>query len=201
MISLVGASGCGKTTLMKLLLGLYVTDHGDVFFSGTPLSRYGHARFRGIVGTVMQDDVLLSGSIAENISFFDFEPDFDRVFRSARQASIHDDIASMPMGYNSLVGDMGGALSAGQRQRILLARALYREPEILVLDEGTANLDSVTERKIVQMLRGLKMTRICIAHRHQITMASDRVILLSSGTVHEIAKQDLMKKLRGLTTT
>jgi ATP-binding cassette subfamily B protein RaxB len=135
----------------------------------------------------MQDDALLAGSIADNISFFDPEADPERVAACAERACIHEDIASMPMGYNSLVGDAGGILSAGQRQRLLLARALYRDPGILVLDEGTANLDAPTERRIVDVLRNLDITRICVAHREALVAAADRVIMLKNGGLHELA--------------
>ena len=110
----------------------------------------------------MQDDALLAGSVADNISFFDIAPDPGKVQLCAEKAAIHSDIAAMPMGYDSLVGDMGGTLSAGQRQRVLLARALYRDPEILILDEGTANLDAATEASIIRMLEQLGIVRCFI---------------------------------------
>ncbi|RLA29316.1 MAG: peptidase domain-containing ABC transporter [Gammaproteobacteria bacterium] len=191
MISIIGPSGCGKSTLMKLILGLFEADSGTVHFDGCSLQKYGHASYRRKIGTVMQDDSLLAGSIADNISFFDTDPDAEKLRRCAENAAIHSDIASMPMGYNSLVGDMGGVLSAGQRQRVLLARALYREPEILILDEGTANLDAMTESKIIRLLKQLKITRICVAHRQAMIMASDRVVQLRNGTLLELNKQQL----------
>src|SRR6187551_2620625 len=121
----------------------------------------------------MQEDELLSGSIADNISFFD--PDFDtqRMFQCARTAGIHDDLMAMPMTYNSLVGDMGSSLSAGQKQRVLLARALYRQPLILVLDEGTAHLDVDNERHINESLSRLRITRVSVAHRPDISVGAD----------------------------
>jgi len=191
MISLVGTSGGGKTTLLKLLLGLFEPQTGGIRYGGLPLGRYGLAEYRRKIGTVMQDDALLAGSIADNISFFESQPDFDKVRRCAEDAVIHADIMAMPMGYNSLVGEMGSVLSSGQRQRVLLARALYRDPEILVLDEGTANLDSVTEANVVKMLERLEITRICVAHREAMIMASTRVILVQSGTLHELEKDQM----------
>jgi len=183
MISLVGQSGCGKSTLMKILLGLLRPDDGQVNFRGHSLQRIGHNCFRRKIGTVMQEDALLAGSIADNIAFFDSEPDLVKIRASADAAAIHNDINSMPMGYDSLIGDMGGALSAGQKQRVLLARALYRDPEILILDEGTANLDPVTEEIIIQNLSDMQITRICVAHRQAIIDASDRVVVMESGTL------------------
>jgi len=197
MISIVGTSGGGKSTLLKVLLGLFVPEAGTVRYSGTPLARFGHAEYRRRIGTVMQNDTLLAGSIADNIAFFAADPDFAQVKRCAQSAMIHTDIVAMPMGYDSLVGDMGGTLSAGQRQRVLLARALYRDPEILILDEGTANLDTATEVQIVNMLVKLEITRICVAHRDAMILASDRVVLLRGGTLHELDKTQ-MNKVPGL---
>jgi len=191
MISLVGTSGGGKTTLLKLLLGLFEPETGGIRYGGLPLDRYGLAQYRRKIGTVMQDDALLAGSIADNISFFESQPDFEKVRRCAEDAAIHADIVAMPMGYNSLVGEMGSVLSSGQRQRVLLARALYRDPEILVLDEGTANLDSATEANVVRMLEQLEITRICVAHREAMIRASARVILVQSGTLRELDKDQM----------
>jgi ATP-binding cassette subfamily B protein RaxB len=184
MLSIVGASGCGKTTLMKLLLGLFEPEAGQILYKGLPLGQFGMPDFRRRIGTVMQDDALLTGTIAENIAFFDSDTDMPRVQRCAEDAAIHSDIMSMPMRYDSLVGDMGDTLSAGQRQRVLLARALYRQPEILILDEGTANLDPMTEDKIVKLLGRLTITRICVAHRRALLRASDRIVHLKGRTVH-----------------
>jgi len=185
MVVVVGPSGSGKSTLMKLLVGLFEPEAGEVHVDGMPMQRYGYAAMRRRVGTVMQDDTLFAGSIAENITFFDTEPDLDKLASCARRAAIHQDVLAMPMGYNSLVGEMGGILSAGQRQRILLARALYREPEILILDEGTANLDATTEATIVRMIRDLDITRICVAHRNAMVTVADRVVLVQGGSLHE----------------
>lgn len=185
-LTIVGPSGCGKSTLMKLILGLFDPIEGDIKYKGTSIQRYARDEYRRKFGTVMQNDMLLSGSIAENISFFDPDPDIEKTQECAINAYIHEDICAMPMGYNSLVGDMGSALSAGQKQRILLARALYAEPEFLVLDEGTANLDPATEECIVKMLSDLKVTRICVAHRDKIIMASDRVLLLNDRKLRAI---------------
>jgi ATP-binding cassette subfamily B protein RaxB len=187
MVTILGPSGGGKSTLIKLLLGLFEPTCGEVLIDGLPLQRYGTRQFRRQIGTVMQDDALLAGSIADNISFFDPDADPEKVRACAERACIHRDIAAMPMGYNSLVGDMGGLLSAGQRQRILLARALYRNPGILFLDEGTANLDARTEQDIVKVLRGLDVTRVCVAHRKALIAAADRIVVLQNGGLREIA--------------
>ena len=141
-----------------------------------PLPVIGPRAYREQIGAVMQEDQLLSGSIADNICFFDTAFDQERMFLSARMAGIHDEIMAMPMAYNSLVGDMGSSLSGGQKQRVILARALYRLPKILFMDEGTAHLDVEKERQINERLRCMNITRISVAHRPEITAGADRII-------------------------
>jgi ATP-binding cassette subfamily B protein RaxB len=172
-VTISGPSGGGKTTLIKLMLGLLEPTSGEILVDGLPLSTIGPRAFREQVAAVMQEDQLLSGSIADNICFFDSHFDEERMIRSAELAAIHADIMAMPMTYNSLIGDMGNSLSGGQKQRVLLARALYRNPRILFLDEGTAHLDVQTERAINESLRQLPMTRISVAHRPDISSGAD----------------------------
>jgi len=180
-VAISGPSGGGKTTLMRILLGLRAPTAGRVLLDGK-LAHPGLWRsWREHVGVVAQDDQLLSGSIADNISFFDPDLDMDRVRNAAVLAMVDEDIQTMPMAYMSLIGDMGSVLSGGQRQRILLARALYRRPKILVLDEGTANLDMETEEKIVDLVARLPMTRIVVAHRPALLKRADRVLELRHG--------------------
>ena len=175
-----GPSGTGKTTLAKVMLGLLEPTGGEVAIDGTPLSTLGSQAYREHVAAVMQDDHLVSGSIADNICFFDPAFDMEWMIECARRAHIHDDIMAMPMTYNSLIGDMGSSLSGGQKQRVLLARALYRRPKILFLDEGTAHLDVEMERRINDTLRQLKITRVAIAHRPETIKAADRVFSLGN---------------------
>jgi ATP-binding cassette, subfamily B, bacterial CvaB/MchF/RaxB len=175
-ITIMGPSGGGKTTLVKVMLGLLEPTSGEVLVDGVPLATVGARAFREQVAAVMQDDQLLSGSVADNICFFDPDYDQDKLFECARLAGIHDEIMAMPMTYNSLIGDMGSSLSGGQKQRVLLARALYREPRILFLDEGTAHLDVDNERLINVSLRQLAMTRISVAHRPDMASGADRIV-------------------------
>ena len=185
-VAIVGPSGCGKTTLLKLMLGLLAPIEGAIEVDGAPIERIGLARYRASVAAVMQDDLLLAGSIAENICFFDPQPDFARVEHSARLAAIHDEVVAMPMQYNTLVGDMGTVLSGGQKQRILLARALYRQPKILFLDEATSHLDVARERSVNEAVRGLHLTRIIIAHRPETIALAGRVIALQGAAAPEL---------------
>jgi len=180
MVTLTGPSGGGKTTLMKLMLGLYDPVKGAVRIDGQDLREIDRANWRSQIGVVMQDDRLLSGTLADNISFFDPEIDMQRVYKAAIAAQIHETIAALPMNYQLQIGDMGSVLSGGQRQRVLLARALYQDPSVLFLDEGTANLDVETESAIVKIIKDLPITCIIVAHRPAFLEASDRTIRISS---------------------
>ncbi len=175
-VALTGPSGGGKTTLLKLLLGLYDPTDGEILIDGQPLTPASRLSWRRNMGVVMQDDALLSGTIAENIAFFDPQVSMERVEQAARLAQIHDAIDAMPMKYLSMIGDMGSILSGGQKQRVLLARALYKDPQILFLDEGTANLDKNTEKVIVDIIEAMPMTRVIVAHRQEFLRRVDKTI-------------------------
>jgi len=182
-VAITGPSGCGKTTVLKLLLGLLQPTGGEVLVGGVKLQALGLANARRAMGAVMQEDHLFVGSIAENIGFFDVPVRMDRVEACARLAAIHHDIVAMPMGYGTLVGDVGTGLSGGQRQRILLARALYKQPGILLLDEATSQLDVGHERLVNEAIRGIAMTRIVVAHRPETIRMADRVIVMEHGRI------------------
>jgi ATP-binding cassette subfamily B protein RaxB len=184
-VAIVGPSGSGKSTLMKVALGLLEPTEGEVFYGGVEVGSLGRARVRKLVGAVLQDDCLLTGSVAQNIAFFDEQPDLARVEASAHLACIDGEIGRLPMGYETLVGDIGAGLSGGQRQRLLLARALYRAPRILALDEATSHLDIPTERRVAAALAGMPFTRITIAHRPETIKAADRVLVLDAGRLVE----------------
>ncbi|MBB4846044.1 ATP-binding cassette subfamily B protein RaxB [Paucibacter oligotrophus] len=182
-VAIIGPSGCGKTSLLKLMLGIHAPQSGEILLGDQPLQKIGTAAWRQRIGTVMQDDQLFAGSIADNISFFDPDADSEWVQQCARLACVFDDIAAMPMGFQSLIGDMGHSLSGGQRQRLLLARALYKKPQFLFLDEATSALDVDKERQVNASLRQLNLTRIVIAHRPETIAAAQRVIALQGGRV------------------
>ena len=177
-VVLVGPSGCGKTTLLKIMLGQLNPVEGEVLVGGMPLRQVGLTHYRDMIGAVMQDDRLFAGSLADNICFFDNLSDQQHIEHCAKLAKIHADILKMPMGYNTLVGDMGTTLSGGQKQRVFLARALYKRPNILFLDEATSHLDTALERDINAAIAELNLTRIVIAHRPDTIAASGRVVML-----------------------
>lgn len=182
-VAVVGPSGQGKTTLVKLLLGLLEPEIGRVALDGIDIRQGGLHRYRERIGCVMQDDILFAGSLNDNISFFDPAADLAAVERAARLAQIHEDIMAMPMGYQSLVGDMGSSLSGGQAQRVLLARALYRNPSILILDEASSHLDVERERLINEAVKAMAITRIIIAHRPETIASADRILVVNNGKI------------------
>lgn len=184
-VAIVGASGEGKTTLIKIMVGLLDPTSGIVKVDGRPLDNRTKLMWRRNVGYVAQNDDLYSGSIAENIAFFDSSLDLAEVVNAAKKAAIHEFIEKTPMGYDSLVGDMGSALSGGQIARILLARALYRRPKVLFADEGTAHLDSETERKVNSSISDMGITRIIVAHRESTINSADRKIEIFNGEAIE----------------
>ena len=165
------------------MLGLLRPSSGDILIDGMPLRQFGIRAFRDQVGVVMQDDQLMSGSVADNICCFDEAFDVEWMQTCAETAGIHDEIMRMPMGYNSLIGDMGTFLSGGQKQRIVLARALYRRPRILFMDEGTSHLDVALEARVNSAVKALGLTRIIIAHRPETIASASRVLTVRQGLV------------------
>ncbi|CAE1150282.1 peptidase domain-containing ABC transporter [Serratia sp. JUb9] len=190
-VALIGPSGQGKTTLAKLLLGLLQPVSGRILIDGVDIQDVGLYQYRERIGCVMQDDILFAGSIADNICFFSQEADQERIEQAAKIAQIHDDIMKMPMTYQSLVGDMGSSLSGGQNQRVLLARALYRNPSILVLDEASSHLDVEREMRINDAIRNMAITRIIIAHRPETIRSAGRIVMLSDGKAQPVNPETL----------
>ncbi|SDH82257.1 peptidase domain-containing ABC transporter [Pseudomonas panipatensis] len=182
-VAIVGPSGCGKSTLINVMLGILPPSGGQIRVAGLDLSQIGIEGLRSVVGTVLQDDSLFAGSLAENIAFFEPGMDLQRVMECAQLAAIHDEIMATPMGYNTLVGDMGTVLSGGQKQRVLLARALYKQPKILFLDEATSHLDVNCEQRVNDAIRSLNITRVMVAHRPETIASADRVVLIGAGKV------------------
>ncbi|HEX8480819.1 MAG TPA: peptidase domain-containing ABC transporter [Allosphingosinicella sp.] len=193
-IAITGPSGGGKSTLVKILLGLLEPDEGEVLVDGIPLGRFGHKNYHDQIAAVLQDDSLFAGSLADNIALFDDTAEMDRIVASASAAAIHNDIVRMPMSYETLVGDMGSSLSGGQKQRVLLARALYRQPVLLVMDEGTAHLDAPTEQLVNTGISAMGVTRIIIAHRAETISAAQRIFVAAGGKLVEYSKETGLPK-------
>ncbi|HWX26385.1 MAG TPA: peptidase domain-containing ABC transporter [Steroidobacteraceae bacterium] len=175
-VAIAGPSGAGKTTLLKILAGLLRPTAGTVLIDDVPLEAIGLEAYRAQIGCVLQDDRLFAGSIAENIAGFSPSPDPELIQQVARFAAIHEEILRMPMGYQTLVGDMGSSLSGGQMQRVVLARALYRGPRILLLDEATSHLDEENERAINEAILRLPVSRVIVAHRRSTLDMADRIV-------------------------
>lgn len=189
-VAITGPSGAGKSTLLKIMAGLIPPNDGMLSVNGSTLSPQNIRSWRSRISYIAQDDTLYTGSIAENIAFFDEEMDIERIRAAARAAVIDDVIMAMPMRYNSFVGDMGAALSGGQKARVLLARALYRNPIALFVDEGTAHLDDETERLVNLSISGLGITRVIVAHRAGTISTADRIMRLEHGVLREVTVSD-----------
>jgi ATP-binding cassette subfamily B protein RaxB len=178
-VAVVGPSGAGKTTLMKVLCGLFLPESGKVSVNGLDIQQIGVNNYHKMVSCVMQDDKLFSGSIRENICGFTEHIDENWMIECAKASYIHDAIVKMPMGYETLIGELGEGLSGGQKQRIFIARAIYRKPGILFMDEATSSLDKDSENFVNQAIKNLNITRVIIAHRESTIDSADRIIFLN----------------------
>lgn len=185
--AIVGASGSGKTTLIKLMLGYYPVASGNIFIAGKNINNYNLKWWRRQCGVVMQDGVIFSESIARNIAVDDGEVDVERLEQAARIANIHDYIMSLPLKYNTMIGRDGVGLSQGQKQRILIARAVYKNPSFIFLDEATNALDAKNEKAIVENLNEFYKGRtvVVVAHRLSTVRNADQIIVLDNGKVVE----------------
>ncbi|HCT8712239.1 TPA: peptidase domain-containing ABC transporter [Raoultella ornithinolytica] len=181
-VALVGVSGIGKTTLLKVMSGLLTPERGEIFIGGFDINKIGINNFRSNIACVLQEDRLFSGSITDNISEFDDEVDEALVIECAMQCNIHEEILRMPMGYETIIGELGAGISGGQKQRLLIARALYQKPRILFMDEATSHLDINNEKIINAAIESLNITRIIIAHRPSTIACADRIIDLAKIT-------------------
>lgn len=197
-VAIVGRTGSGKSTLGKLLLGLYAPTEGCITYDGVPLESMNCRALRSQFGVVLQDSLLFSGSVRQNIAFNDPALSLDQVKESARLAVIDDEIEKMPMGYETLVSEGNGGLAGGQRQRLSLARALAHEPVILLLDEATSHLDAITERRVDQNLSRLSSTRIVIAHRLSTIVNADLIVVLDHGRIVERGTHKTLLSENGL---
>lgn len=182
-VAIYGPSGSGKSTIINMLSGLMQPTDGCLYIDHQPLKVFGMRAYRANTGAVLQSDSLLSGNVRENISFSNTAHDDQAIERAARLAEIHHEIMAMPMGYDSLIGDMGTALSLGQQQRILIARALYHKPRVIFMDEGTAHIDAKTEIRIMQKIRELGISCVFISHNKSLLKYADKIVHLVKGEV------------------
>ncbi len=196
-IAIVGASGAGKSTLARLLVGLYVPQEGVVRLDGHDLHTLDLDSVRRQIGVVTQDTRLLSASVRDNIAIAAPDADLDRVVRAARAAAVHQEITQLPMGYETVLAEGGGSLSGGQRQRIAIARALVREPRLVLFDEATSDLDTVAEARVMAALAASSATRIVIAHRLSTVLDADQILVLSAGTIVERGRHAELLAQRG----
>jgi ATP-binding cassette, subfamily B, bacterial len=189
-IAIVGATGSGKSTLAMLLLGLYQVEEGDILYDGNSLRALNFRRLRSRIGVVLQEPHLFTGTIRQNIHLNRPEASLDEIFEVAKIANIHDEISEMPMGYETFISEGGGKLSGGQRQRLEIARALLHKPSILILDEATSHLDTITESKVDNYLNALNCTRIVIAHRLSTVRNADLILVMDKGTIVERGRHE-----------
>jgi ABC-type bacteriocin/lantibiotic exporter with double-glycine peptidase domain len=197
-LGIVGRSGSGKSTLAKLLLGFHAPSSGRLLFDGTELGELEVHSLRTQLGVVTQRPYLFGSSIRENIALSDPAMPLEAVVEAARLACVHDDIAAMPMGYDTLLLDGGASLSGGQQQRIALARAVAHRPAVLLLDEATSDLDTVTERMVLDNLESLGCTTIVIAHRMSTIRRADLILVMDRGRVVERGTHDELMTLSGV---
>jgi len=197
--AIVGASGSGKTTLVKLLLGYYSPNEGQITVGGEHMERFNLVWWRSICGAVMQDGYVFSDSIARNIAVSDDEIDIERMRHAARIANIADYVESLPLGYNTMIGQDGQGLSQGQRQRILIARAVYKNPQFLFFDEATNALDANNERAIVENLNEFYKgkTVVVVAHRLSTVRKADNIVVLEHGKIVEQGTHAELTALKG----
>lgn len=199
MTAIVGASGSGKTTLIKLMLGYYPVNGGEILISGENIDNYNLREWRRRCGVVMQEGVIFSESIARNIAVSDGDIDPGRLEEAARMAEIHDYVMGLPLKYDTKIGRDGTGISLGQKQRILIARAIYRNPEFIFLDEATNSLDAKNERMIVENLRRFYKGRtvVVVAHRLSTVRDADNIIVLDKGGIVESGTHEELIRKRG----
>lgn len=194
-IAIVGSSGSGKSTLIKILLGLYSPTHGDVLIDQQSIKDYELRQLRQNIGVVFQEARLFNKTIYENITLTNDDVALEDVIVAANRANIHNEIMELPLNYNTMVSEFGINFSGGQRQRMILARALAQDSSILILDEATSALDTVSEQKITDYLKSLNCTQILIAHRLSTVRDVDRIVVMDRGEVVEIGNhQELLKE-------
>jgi ATP-binding cassette subfamily B protein len=197
--AIVGMSGSGKTTILKLLLRFYEPEKGDIKIGSGYLNQISFRYWRGLCGVVMQDGYIFSDSIAKNIAVGDDYPDMIKLKHAAEMANITDFIESLPLGMNTKIGSEGNGISQGQRQRILIARAVYKDPQYIFFDEATNALDSNNEKVIMQNLENFFRGRtvVVVAHRLSTVKNADNIVVLDKGSIIEQGTHDELTRSKG----
>jgi ATP-binding cassette subfamily B protein len=197
--AIVGSSGSGKTTLLKLLLGFYSPASGEILLDGTPLNRFSQTEWRKKCGVVMQEGYIFSDTIAGNIGITEDVPDMNKIFKAAETANIRQFIESLPLRYNTKIGNEGHGLSSGQKQRLLIARAIYKNPDIIFFDEATNALDASNEKTIMENLESFfnGRTVVIVAHRLSTVKNADQIIVLDKGEIKETGTHKELVELKG----
>jgi len=194
-VAVVGPSGCGKSTLIRLLLGFEKPERGSIFYDGRNIDQIDVRSLRRRIGTVMQNSGLFNDSIYANIALSSNDLTLDEAWDAAEMACIADDIREMPMGMHTVIAEGQGGISGGQKQRLMIARAVATKPSVLIFDEATSALDNITQKKVTEALDNLKCTRIVIAHRLSTIKSCSRILYLGEGRVlEEGTYEELMEK-------
>ena len=197
-VGIVGATGCGKSTLMRLLLGFETPQKGAIYYDGQDISKIDLRSLRRRIGTVMQDGSLFQGDIYSNIVISAPQLSLDDAWEAAEIAGIADDIRAMPMGMQTMISEGQGGISGGQKQRLMIARAVAPRPRVLMFDEATSALDNKTQKQVSEALDRLKCTRIVIAHRLSTIKNCDRILVLDKGHVVENGTYDQLIEKNGV---
>ena len=197
-VAIVGPSGCGKSTLMRLLLGFEKPEQGGIFYDGRNLAKINLQSLRRRIGTVMQQGGLFNDSIYANIAISAPSLSMDDAWEAAEIACIADDIRAMPMGMQTMISEGQGGISGGQKQRLMIARAIAPKPSILIFDEATSALDNIAQKKVTEALDSLNCTRIVIAHRLSTIRSCSRILYLGNGRVLEEGTYEELMEKKGL---
>jgi len=191
-VALVGQTGCGKTTIISLLLRFYRATSGRMLIDGADINRYSHASLRNNIAMVPQDPILFEGTVRENIAYGIPDAPLEQIIAAAKAAEIHKTIMGLPQGYDTVMGEEGMKLSVGQKQRLIIARAILADPAILILDEATSSLDTESERLLQKALARIMANRTCfvVAHRLSTIVGSDLIVVLSKGEILEAGRHE-----------